>query len=120
MVTIAPHPHDLCAFRLTTELRLPCPRAEVFDFFADAWNLEQITPPWLKFQVITPRPIEMHSGALIDYRLRLHGLPIRWRTEIRDWDPPFRFTDRQVRGPYRYWVHEHTFADEGDETLMRD
>jgi len=120
MVTIEPHPTDRNAFRLTTELRLPCGQSQVFDFFADAFNLEQITPPWLNFHVVTPRPIEMHNGALIDYRLRLHGIPIRWKTEICDWDPPFRFTDRQLKGPYRYWHHEHTFLAEGDHTLMRD
>jgi len=120
MLTITTHPHDPRAFRLLTELLLPAPQAEVFDFFADAFNLEAITPPWLKFHVITPRPIDMHTGTLIDYRLRLHGIPIRWRTEIRDWEPPFRFTDRQLRGPYRYWNHEHTFIAQGNETLMRD
>ena len=120
MVTITPHPDDPRAFRLVTELRLPRPRAEIFAYFADAHNLEEITPPWLRFQVETPRPIEMQTGTLIDYRLKLHGVPIRWRTEIQNWEPPVKFVDRQLKGPYRYWIHEHTFIDEGDTTLMRD
>lgn len=120
MLTIIPHPEDRRAFRLLTETRLPAPRSEVFAFFADAHNLEQITPPWLRFQVLTPRPIAMRKGALIDYQLRLHGFPLRWRTEIGAWEPPFRFIDQQLRGPYRYWIHEHTFYDEGAHTLMRD
>lgn len=106
--------------RLTCEIVVPRPISEVFPFFADAFNLERITPPWLKFRVLTPRPIEMRPGAQIDYRLRLHGIPLRWRSEISDWAPPFRFVDRQVRGPYALWVHEHRFEECPAGTIMRD
>lgn len=111
-------------FTLEVELELPLPREGVFPFFADAGNLEAITPPWLHFHILTPRPIPMHEGALIDYRLRLHGVPIRWRTRIDAWEPPARFVDRQLRGPYRLWHHTHTFEERstpaGVSTLVRD
>ena len=94
---------------------------EVFPFFADALNLERITPPWLGFRVTTPSPIEMRAGAFIEYRLALHRLPVRWRTEIVLWDPPRRFVDVQLSGPYRVWHHTHDFeADGHGGTLMRD
>ena len=106
---------------LAREQLLPGPPDAVFPFFSDAHNLEAITPPWLGFRVITPRPIEMRAGTLIEYRLRLHGLPLRWLTRIDAWEPPHRFVDRQLRGPYRHWRHEHTFAADGrGGTLMRD
>jgi ligand-binding SRPBCC domain-containing protein len=92
-------------FALHTELWLPRPRDEVFLFFAEARNLEAITPPWLKFEVLTPPPIRMRAGALIDYRIRVHGIPLRWRTEIAEWQPPHRFVDVQLRCPYTLWCH---------------
>ncbi|MCU0235224.1 MAG: SRPBCC family protein, partial [Thermoanaerobaculales bacterium] len=92
---------------LCTELELPLPLAEVFPFFAEARNLERITPGWLRFEVLTPGPIEMRAGALIDYRLRWRGVPLSWRTEIEAWEPPHFFIDRQLRGPYRLWRHQH-------------
>lgn len=94
--------------------------AEAFEFFADAFNLEAITPPWLHFALDTPGPIDMRAGTLIRYRLRLHGLPIRWLTRIDAWDPGHRFEDVQVRGPYRLWHHSHTFVAHDRGTLMRD
>ena len=103
-----------------SELWLPRPREEVFAFFSDARNLDAITPPWVRFQMLTPSPVEMRAGALIDYKLRVHGLPIRWRTRIMEWEPPARFVDEQLRGPYRLWVHEHEFEPRDGGTLMRD
>ncbi len=104
----------------TAELWLPLPPAELFPFFADASNLDALTPPWLHFRIVTPKPISMKAGALIDYRLRVHGLPLRWRTRINVWQPPFRFEDEQLRGPYRQWLHEHTFEARDGGTLARD
>ena len=94
---------------LRTEQRLEGTPDEVFPFFADAGNLEAITPPWLAFRVVTPRPIEMRAGALIEYRLKLHGVPIRWLTRIEEWVPGERFVDAQLHGPYRLWHHTHEF-----------
>ena len=95
---------------LRREQRLPGSPEAVFPFFADAGNLEAITPPWLGFEVVTPRPIEMRAGALIEYRLGLHRLPIAWLTRIEEWEPGVRFVDMQLTGPYRLWHHTHEFA----------
>jgi ligand-binding SRPBCC domain-containing protein len=93
----------------------------VFAFFADPFNLEAITPPLLRFAVVTPAPVAMGVGTFIQYRLRLHGVPIRWDTLIQTWEPPRRFVDVQVRGPYRLWHHTHELAPlEDGRTLMRD
>jgi len=107
-------------FKMQTELWLPRPRHEVFPFFADARNLEALTPPWLKFEVLTPAPIAMRPGTLIDYRIRVHGLPIRWRTEIVEWQPPHQLVDVQLRGPYTLWHHTHTFMERDGGTLCLD
>lgn len=107
-------------FTFQSELWLPQPPEAVFAFFADARNLEQITPPFLRFEVLTPAPILMRAGTLIDYRLRVHGFPIRWQTEITEWNPPHRFTDRQLRGPYTLWHHTHTFSDQNGGTNCCD
>lgn len=92
----------------------------VFSYFADANNLEAITPPWLHFQIKTPGPITMGAGTQIEYYLRWRAVPVHWLTEIRDWNPPFRFIDVQLRGPYRHWEHEHIFQAGDDGTIMRD
>ncbi len=97
-----------------------CCQEEAFAFFADASRLEQITPPWLHFRIQTPQPIDIRRGTTIDYRLRLHGVPIRWRTLISEWSPPHRFTDEQLRGPYRQWRHTHEFQTDGANTTVRD
>jgi hypothetical protein len=108
------------SFELRREQWFPRPLEQVFAFFADARNLEAITPPWLGFEVLTPAPIEMRPGALIDYRLRLHGVRLGWKTEITVWQPPHRFVDEQRHGPYREWVHEHTFAVRDGGSLVGD
>jgi ligand-binding SRPBCC domain-containing protein len=106
---------------LRREQPLPGSPDDVFPFFADAGNLEAITPSWLAFAVTTPRPIPMGVGTIIEYRLRLHGLPIRWLTQIEAWEPGVRFVDRQLRGPYALWHHTHEFEPTPDGgTLMRD
>jgi ligand-binding SRPBCC domain-containing protein len=109
------------AHTLRREQRLPGSPADVFVFFADARNLEAITPPLLRFRVLDPDAIVMGTGALIRYRLRVRGVPIGWLTAIREWDPPHRFVDEQLRGPYALWHHTHTFEPLPDGcTLMRD
>ncbi|MBJ7521978.1 MAG: SRPBCC family protein [Solirubrobacteraceae bacterium] len=98
---------------LHREQLLPGTPEEVFPFFADAANLEAITPPLLRFSIVTPGDIEMRVGTLIQYRLKLHGLPISWLTSIQRWDPPYAFVDQQIKGPYALWHHTHTFVDDG-------
>ena len=105
---------------LRREQQLPGTPDDVFTFFADAGNLEAITPPWLSFRIVTPRPIPMDRGTLIEYRLRLHGLPISWLTRIEVWEPGRRFVDQQLHGPYALWHHTHEFEANADGTLMRD
>jgi ligand-binding SRPBCC domain-containing protein len=101
--------------------RVPAPIDAVFGFYADAFNLERITPPWLGFRVVTPAPIVMAPGTLIAYRLRLHGLPVKWLTRIEEWEPGSRFVDAQLRGPYRTWHHTHEFGADGEgATVVRD
>jgi len=93
---------------------------ETFAFFSDAANLERLTPPWLNFRINSPLPIAMHEGAEIDYRIVLHGWPIPWRSRIVVWEPGVRFVDRQVRGPYRWWHHEHRFERAAEGTRVID
>jgi ligand-binding SRPBCC domain-containing protein len=106
--------------RLERRQRLEQPLERVFKFFAEAGNLERITPPWLSFELLGPEPVEMRVGTLIDYRLRLHGLPLRWTSRIEEWVPGDGFVDRQLRGPYGLWHHRHTFEREGAGTLIGD
>lgn len=106
---------------LTRQQELGGSPEEVFPFFADATNLEAITPPLLAFQVTTPRPIAMHAGTLIEYRLKIHHVPIRWRTLIEQWQPSEMFVDKQIKGPYKLWHHTHRFESlPGERTLMTD
>ena len=103
-----------------TEMWLKPPLEEVFSFFSDARNLERITPPWVRFRILTSGEIPMRLGALIDYRIRVHGVPLRWRSEITLWEPGRRFVDEQRRGPYRLWIHEHRFSAKDGGTLVED
>ena len=105
---------------LESDLWLPRPREEIFRFFSDAANLGALTPPHMRFRTFTAAPIVMRAGLLVDYGIRVHGIPIRWRSEITTWDPPNRFVDEQRSGPYRRWVHTHTFADERGGTRLGD
>jgi ligand-binding SRPBCC domain-containing protein len=106
---------------LEREQRVGLPIGQAFAFYGDAHNLERITPPLLRFEVRTPRPIEMGVGTLIEYRLRLHGVPVRWRTRITVWEPPRRFVDMQIKGPYSLWEHTHTFEEDGPgAAIIRD
>lgn len=109
--------HD---YFLKTGVWLPCHINTVFDFFKNAENLQRITPPWLDFKIISPLPIEMEQGALIEYKLKPGGVPVLWKTEISLWDPPYRFVDTQLKGPYQKWVHTHTFAEVDGGTLIED
>jgi ligand-binding SRPBCC domain-containing protein len=96
------------------------PLDEVFAFFAEAHNLEPITPPWLRFELTGEGPPDMEVGTVIDYRLHVHRVPIRWRSRIEEWSPGRSFVDRQLRGPYRLWHHRHTFSQDGDGTWVDD
>ena len=107
-------------FRFTTHQTIEQPIAQVFAFFSDAHNLAEITPPWLRFEVLTPAPIAMQVGTRIDYRLKLRGIPISWQSEITAWVPPRYFMDEQRRGPYRLWRHTHTFEETAAGTVVGD
>ncbi len=107
-------------FSIEREIWLPRPLDQVFPFFAEARNLQTITPPWLVFEVLSPEPLVMRAGTLIDYRIRVRGFPIRWRTEITEWTPPHSFVDVQLRGPYTLWRHTHTFRELDGGTLCGD
>lgn len=103
-----------------SKLWLPRPPKEIFHFFADAANLDAITPAWLHFRITTPQPVAMREGTLIDYNLRVRGLPLRWRTRINVWQPSHCFVDEQISGPYRLWIHEHRFDSCDGGTVVRD
>jgi ligand-binding SRPBCC domain-containing protein len=110
----------MAEFVLSRQMSLPLPRADVFEFFADAGNLEKITPPQLNFH-ITKQPPNLEQGSLIEYDLSLRGYPIHWRTVISKWDPPYEFIDEQLRGPYKQWIHRHLFAElPNGETSIED
>lgn len=106
---------------LTRKLTLDLPRRRVFDFFADAGNLERITPPELNFHILTGQPIDVKKGTLIDYQLKLRGIPLNWKTVISVWKPPFEFVDEALKSPYKQWIHRHTFTElEENKTLVED
>jgi ligand-binding SRPBCC domain-containing protein len=105
------------SFRFQASVWLSRPRQEVFEFFSEA---SVITPPWLLFRVVTPQPIQMQLGAIIDYRLKIRGIPVRWQSKITVWDPPLRFVDEQTGGPYRIWIHKHRFIEDAGRTRCED
>ena len=107
-------------FEFEQKCWIPLPIREVFQFFSEAGNLEKITPPWLGFQILSQSTEKVMAGTTIDYRIRLHGIPIVWRTEISTWNPPHEFTDIQLKGPYQIWEHTHRFSELGNGTLMED
>jgi ligand-binding SRPBCC domain-containing protein len=111
---------QLKTFWLRKQILLPQPREKVFDFFSDPENLNCLTPAWLDFKILTPASVAVRRGTLLDYRLRLRGIPIHWRSEITVWEPPARFVDRQIKGPYSLWIHEHLFEESTGGTLVAD
>jgi hypothetical protein len=101
--------------------RVEVPVEQAFDFYVDALNLEPMTPPWLHFEVTTPGELRLRQGTLLDYKLRLHGVPVRWQTRIEAWEPPLRFVDTQRKGPYSLWEHTHLFEKDGETaTIIHD
>jgi ligand-binding SRPBCC domain-containing protein len=110
----------MTTYQLVREQTVSLSLDEVFAFFADARNLETLTPPWLKFEILTPGEIPMQAGAIIQYALRFRGVPIHWTTSITVWNPPFEFVDVQLSGPYVLWHHRHTFESVGTNTKMID
>ena len=107
-------------FRLEQAQLISAPRAKVFRFFSNAFNLERLTPPFLNFKILTPAPIDIETNTIIDYRIKLFGIPMNWRTRILRFEPEEVFIDHQERGPYTLWHHTHTFEETEDGTLMRD
>jgi ligand-binding SRPBCC domain-containing protein len=107
-------------YTLQSEVWVPRPREVVFKFFSRAENLEALTPPWLRFSILSPGPIAMKAGTRIRYRVRLHGIPMRWESEITIWEPLYRFVDEQRSGPYRRWTHEHQFLEHDGGTKVWD
>ncbi|MBR58017.1 MAG: CDP-paratose 2-epimerase [Myxococcales bacterium] len=108
------------SYQLETSCWVPHSIETVFDFFSDAFNLQALTPDYLNFQILTPAPIEMAVGQIIEYKIRLRGFPMRWRTEITKWDPPHGFQDSQIKGPYSLWLHDHMFREENGGTRCSD
>lgn len=107
-------------YELRRQVLIPAPIEKVFSFFSAAENLNLITPPWLHFKILTPLPVRMEKNALIDYSIKLLGVPMIWKTEITAWQPPESFVDRQIKGPYRVWEHTHLFEEKKEGTQMTD
>jgi ligand-binding SRPBCC domain-containing protein len=107
-------------YSLHRELFVPLPLHDVFEFFSRPENLGRITPPWMHFELLTAPPVKMQQGAVIGYRIRVRGVPMRWRTEIESWEPPHAFVDIQAKGPYRYWRHQHRFFEAPGGTSIVD
>lgn len=120
LATVVPTDLEGPMARFEREIELDRSREEIFDFFAAAENLEQLTPAWLRFRILSATPIHMRPGARIDYQIRFRCIPLRWTSVISAWDPPHRFVDEQVVGPYRRWVHEHLFEETARGTRVRD
>ncbi|HEU4879118.1 MAG TPA: SRPBCC family protein [Gemmatimonadaceae bacterium] len=114
------HKRFVKEYSISRRVWVPRPLAKVFPFFADAENLERLTPPELAFRIDSRLPIAMKAGALIDYTIGLHRIPMKWRTEITSWDPPHSFEDTQLSGPYRKWVHTHRFTENAGGTIIED
>ncbi len=110
----------MAAYLLETRTVVPLEIRQVFRFFANPENLNLLTPRWLRFRMLTLPPWVMQPGTVLDYRIRLHGWPIAWRTEITVWNPPHQFVDEQRRGPYRWWIHTHDFTETADGTEILD
>ena len=110
----------MTTYRLAEETLIDAPLDRVFDFFSRAENLEKLTPSSLQFKILTKLPIEMKVGTLIDYKLKIRGVPVNWQTEITAWEPNVLFIDCQLKGPYKKWIHEHRFKAEGNKTRMWD
>ena len=109
------------SYVLRSQIAVESSLSDTFAFFADAENLNLITPDWLKFTIVSDTPIKMSSGTQIEYRLKIHGFPVKWRSEISLWDPPHRFVDTQVKGPYLMWSHMHTLDVSPDgQTIVND
>jgi len=106
--------------KLKRTILIPAPIERVFDFFSLADNLNLIIPPWLKFQILTPGPIRMELNTVIDFALKIYGIPVQWRSEITEWHPPGSFTDKQIKGPYAIWEHKHSFFAKDNGTIMED
>ena len=105
---------------LSCEIWLPAPLQTVFQFFADPLGLEDLTPPNMSFKVLTPKPITMAADLKIDFRVKVHGIPLRWQSQISVFEPPYRFVDVQLGGPYRHWEHEHTLREHNGGTIVGD
>lgn len=108
------------SYLLRCELKTRRPLAEAFAVFENPHNLAEITPPWLDFQITSPGKVVMRRGAEIDYRVRWLGMPLKWKTRITEYEPPYQFIDLQLRGPYVLWRHLHTFIEDRDETVVGD